>query len=368
MNPGKHSIPSSRHYVPSMTSDYSRISETARAVNCLVLPKILSYLESIRPVLAGLPAEAPFVIADYGAADGVNSSHLFFSILDSLYEVNPALPTRLVYVDIADPAPFRQFWERSPLSEQDSVEAVYLQRSFYEPLLPAGSVNIGFSSTALHWLDTKDVDTAFFRHQAGIQPNQLSLPERRKFLEKWKSDWRTFFRERSRELAPGGGLFLANLTDFGSDSWPASAGYNYLRDVCFSLCREGLISEEELQAVFIPDYFATPDEMRNIIEEDDIARHLSLKSIETVTVPCAYFSQMCDTLQDPGQRRDLARLLARVVRAWSESSLRVGLSPGHSDLIDEIYLRLEDRFFEAPAGLPYQYCLMELVKTDRAGT
>lgn len=36
----------SRRYMPSMTRDYSRISDTARAVEQYVLPGIRSYLES----------------------------------------------------------------------------------------------------------------------------------------------------------------------------------------------------------------------------------------------------------------------------------------------------------------------------------
>jgi hypothetical protein len=366
MHPDNHTVPASGGYVTSMTRDYSQISDTARAMDCYVIPRIESYLKSIHHTLAGMPAKTPFVIADYGAADGVNESQLFGRILDHIHEVNPSLGVRLVYVDIADPAPFNQFWKRSYLSELDNVEAEYIQRSFYEPLGPAGSVNLGFSSTALHWLDTKSVDAGFFRHPTCIQANQVPRPACGKFIEKWTSDWRKFFHERSRELAGGGMLFLANLTNLGADQWPASAGYNSLRDICFSLCQEGLISNEELQAIFIPDYFATPDEMRNLIEEDAIRQHFSLKRMDITTIPCAYFTRMGDAIEDPRQRRRLAHLLARVVRAWSESSLRVGLSPGHHGLVDEIYNRLEDRFYEEPKGLPYQYCLMEFLKTDDA--
>jgi len=158
-------------------------------------------------------------------------------------------------------------------------------------------------------------------------------------------------------------LFLANLTRLDGDRWPASAGYNNLREICHSLYKEGCISKEELHAIFIPDYFATPDEMRNLVEEDAIRQHFSLEYMDAMTIPCAYFSRMCGSLQDTRQRRQLAHSLARVVRAWSESSLRVGLSPDNSCLVDEIYRRLEDRFFEAPEGLPYQYCMMGLRKT-----
>ncbi len=232
--------PASRFYMPSMTGEYSRISDTAGAVDLFVLPGILSYLESIRETIAGMPAGAPLVIADYGAADGANSSQLFESIIRYVREVNPALGIQLVYIDIADPAPFDRFREGSHLSELHDVEAEYIQRSFYEPFPElAGSVHIGFSSTALHWLDTQTADADLFRHPSCIQANQLSESGCGKYVEKWKCDWRIFFRERSRELVDGGLLFLANLTSLGGDRWPASAGYDNLRDVCYSLYKEG---------------------------------------------------------------------------------------------------------------------------------
>lgn len=355
--------PKSRHYLPSMTSDYSQISDTARAVDLLVVPRILSYLDTIHHHIVRMSTEIPFVIADYGAADGVNSSQLCERIIQYLHELHPSLKIRLVYIDIADPALFNQFWESSHLATLPNVEADYIQRSFYAPFPElAGRVNIGFSSTSLHWLDTKNVDTHFFHNPTCIQANQLPESGRRKYVQKWMADWRVFFRERSCDLVEGGMLFLANLTDLGADQWPASAGYNNLCSVCNSLYREGRISKNELNAIFIPDYFATPDEMKTLIAEESISRHFSLQFFETMIVPCAYFTRMQDTLDTPRERDHLANSLAHVVRAWSESSLRVGLSSKNTGLIDEIYRRLAEKFFETPKGLPYQYCLIELVK------
>ena len=357
------SDPAPRGYAPSMTSDYSRISATARAVDRSVEPRVATYIESIRETVAGMPPGRPFVIADYGAADGANSSRLFRGIVKQLRAINPALAVRLVYVDIADPAPFRRFWEGSALAETEKVEADYVQRSFYEPLPElAGQVQIGFSSTALHWLDTRQVDPSFFRHPRCIQPNQMPAPERARFAEKWRCDWRLFLRERSHDLADGGLLVLANLADLGGDRWPASGGYDRLRDACAALHREGRLTAEELAAIFVPDYFATPDEMRAVLEEDGVRQRFSLRSLEATTVPCAYCSQVFKG-DDVRERRERAAALARVVRAWSESSVRVGLA-AHTDLVDEVYARLEDTFFERPAALPYQYCLIEL---QRAG-
>ena len=69
------------------------------------------------------------------------------------------------------------------------------------------------------------------------------------------------------------------------------------------------------------------------------------------------YSRISDTA-----KAQLADTLAHGVRAWSESSIRAGLSAENKDKIEEIYKQLREKFYETPRGLPYEYCLLELVK------
>lgn len=351
------------HYQPTMTQDYSRISDTARAVDTVMLPKIMEYIQSRNPLISGVKSGQYFVMADYGAADGVNSSELFGKIIAQIHDINPLLKIKLVYIDIADRMYFDKFWKISNLAKLEYVTADYIRRSFYEPFPElAGQLNLGFSSTSLHWLNTETVDSNFFQHNDCIQANQLGDSGREKFVGKWRDDWRVFFGECSNQLVEGGVMFMANLANLGGDQWPASTGYNNMRDICRELCDEGKITPSELKAIFVPDYFATPDEMRSLFEEDGIRAVYSLESSDEMTVPCAYFSKAQNRLDDPQERAQLSTTLAHVVRAWSESSIRVGLSPDHKNLVEEIYKRLQDRCLSNPGGLPYQYCLLEVIK------
>jgi len=363
MRDRKNDDSASQHYMPTMTEDYSRISDTAKAVDFKIMPVILNYIRSIATQITCMNADTPFVIADYGAADGVNSSVLFEKIIGQIRTINPSLKIRLVYNDIAVQDYFDQFWAGSRLRQMEGVKAEYIRRSFYKAFPEIkGKLNLGFSSTSLHWLDTEDVGTDFFQHPKHIQANQLPAKDRYKFVDKWKKDLRTFLKQRAGELVKGGALFMANLTNLGGDRWPASAGYNNLRDICHELCREGKIKEEEWTAIFVPDYFATPREMKSLLREDGLAKVYSPGFFEDMTVPCAYYSQFKDQLDDEKTRAKLADTLAHVVRAWSESSIKTGLSADDKPEIDEIYQRLRDKFYHNPKGLPYQYCLMELTK------
>ena len=361
-NPKKNK-PASQRYLPTMTQDYSRISDTAKAVDSIILPKIVKYLQSIAPQIGRMHKETPFFMADYGAADGVNSSELFENIINQIHAINPSLRIKLVYIDIAGRSYFDAFWKSSRLAQSDLVQAEYIQRSFYEPFPEiAHNLNIGFSSTSVHWLDTKNVDFSLYRHTAHIQANQLPDEERRIFVEKWIRDWEVFLRERSVELVKGGALFLANLTDRGHDQFPASAGYNNLRDACHELYHEGRISDTELETIMVPDYFATPEQMKSVLKENDLKHVFTLTSNDELTVPCAYFSKVKNHLNNMQVKAELADTLAHVVRAWSESSIKTGLAPENKGEIDEIYERLRQKFYENPQGLPYQYCLLELIK------
>jgi hypothetical protein len=353
----------SQQYSPTMTGDYSRISDTARAVFAEMLPRMASYLQRISPRIAAMSADDVFVIADYGAADGMNSSELFEEVIHQIHEVNSKLTIKLVYIDLADAANFERFWATSSLAKLKHVEAQYIQRSFYEQFPEIrGILQFGFSSTALHWMNAKTVGPDYFRNPLCIQPNQLPDLERRKFADKWKADWQSFLHECSTSLVKGGALFFANLANLGDDRWPASPGYNNLRDICQELFEEKRLSEAELNAIFIPDYFATPREMTGWLDEDDLRRCFTVHAVDFLTVPCAYFTKVQDKLADPQERSKLAATLAHVVRAWSESSMRIGLQPDNKELIEDIYRRLQDKFYEKPEGLPYQYCLLELAK------
>lgn len=292
----------------------------------------------------------------------MNSSGLFEAAIRQIRGINPTLKIRLIYIDLADPANFETFWATSALARLKHVEAQYIQRSFYEPFPEiTGKLRIGYSSTALHWLNAKTVGPDYFQHSLCIQPNQLPDSERRKFAEKWKADWHSFLHECSTSLVKDGALFFANLANLGDDRWPASAGYNNLRDICRDLCEEKKLSEAELKAIFIPDYFATPHEMSHLLDEDDLGC-FAVNACDPMTAPCAYFTRVRNKLDDPQERSALAATLAHVVRAWSESSMLIGLNADNQDLIEDIYRRLKDKFSEKPEGLPYQYCLLELIK------
>ena len=71
--------------------------------------------------------------------------------------------------------------------------------SFYEQCFPRGTVSLGFSATALHWLQRKPCDITGALHHT-----MITVPEeRKKFEEQAEKDWETILLRRAEELVPG---------------------------------------------------------------------------------------------------------------------------------------------------------------------
>lgn len=71
--------------------------------------------------------------------------------------------------------------------------------SFYSQCLPPQSVNLMFSSTAMHWLHDKPSDVTGALHHT-----MITVPEEaEKFSNQAARDWETILLARGKELAPG---------------------------------------------------------------------------------------------------------------------------------------------------------------------
>ena len=71
--------------------------------------------------------------------------------------------------------------------------------SFYTQCLPPGSVHLGFSATAMHWLRDKPCDVTGALHHT-----MITVPEEaEKFKEQAARDWETVLLARAKELALG---------------------------------------------------------------------------------------------------------------------------------------------------------------------
>jgi hypothetical protein len=158
----------------------------------------------------------PFTMTDMGCADGGTSLEMVRQTVRAVRARWPQRPITIVYADqprndynrlfhlICGLTPIPTY-----LDENEDMYVLAAATSFYRPILPAGTLDLGFSATAMHWLSCKPCDLTNHVHMVGATGAELAA-----FAEQGRRDWETILLRRARELAPGGRLVLVN---FGKD-------------------------------------------------------------------------------------------------------------------------------------------------------
>lgn len=276
--------------------------------------------DALRRAVAALPRTVTAsVIADYGCSQGANSIAPIRTILDALAERGaPASSWQVVHTDL--PA---NDWSTlfatvfGPGSYLRPGEAVYpsaIGRSFYEPLLPEGSVAVGWSGTSALWLSGRPE----------VGPGNVFSPlatgeDHRRWAEAAASDWREFLTLRSRELAPGGRLVITSLQ--WSDAYPPFL--RLIHDAIRSAAAAGAISRSEADAMTVPTYQRTREEIEAPFAEPPSGLDLVIDEHTSFVAPDPAFA----AYGDHGDVERFAVDETAQIRGWSGPSLAAALDP-----------------------------------------
>jgi hypothetical protein len=138
---------------------------------------------------------------------------------------------------------------------RDHVFTSAIGRSFYERLLPAGSLTFGWSAFALHWMSALPV--ALHAH---IWPVFAAPDEAKALAEVGATDWRNFLAHRTEELVSGGQLVLV----IGAVDETGATGLEPMMDlaneVLAALVAEGKVGADAYSAMTIPSRPRVRDE------------------------------------------------------------------------------------------------------------
>ena len=193
-------------------------------------------------------------IADYGCSEGHNSLLPLAAAIRVLRgRIGPKRAISVIHTDVAE-NDFTGLFETlaaGPDSYARDDPAIFpsaVGRSFYEQILPAGSVTLGWSSWAVQWLSRipalipDQVQVAFSRDDTA----------RTAFARQAAEDWKRFLAHRCRELRPGGRLVVLTmaLSEAGEFGYApvVSAMYAGLLD----LLGDGFLHAEEMHRMVIP--------------------------------------------------------------------------------------------------------------------
>ena len=310
-------------------------------------------------------------LTDMGCADGGTSIDLWRAVLKRLRERCPSRPIELIYTDLPR-NDFSQLFRtihgqagiHSYLEEVDHVFVLASANSFHRQIVPTGTLNLGFSSTASHYISTVPTKITGHVHMVGAKG-----AEREAFEAQGARDWERMLLARAGELQPGGRLCLFN---FGIDEAGRYLGhtggvsmFDTFSRIWADLADSQMITSEEGAAAVFPQHYRTVDEFTAPFNDSASPVHaagLRLEHVETRVVRCPYAVAFADH-RDAGK---FARDYIPTLRSWSEPVFAAALSPARPlaerlAILDEYYSRYEALVAGSPEGHGMDYVHVYLV-------
>jgi hypothetical protein len=373
-----------------MADDYARYALSQRAAFEATHPAVLG--------AAGLFADEPVLrVVDLGAADGVNSHRLIrdlarvragrsliYALVDlptnawnvaadhlrHAFDGRAGRPRALVVPAPGDPdagiadvgtgthyaspeahgEACRRAVEQGAAATVISMVGIPLQQA---PCLPAGSVHVAVTGTAMHWV----ADAGGLGSTGSVFPGYPDHEDERE-RQAWRlaaaRQWIRLLEMRAIELVPGG-RFIAALPASPAPC-PARRGLYVeivgdMNHVLADWCRAGRIGAKTVAAVVVPVWMRTLEEIRAPFEAGGGAvAGLELESVELFRLDNPYWQD------DPVL---FARGYVRSVTAWGRPLLlRAFALEGQDqapDLLAAFLGELEERVAAAPDRYRWDY-------------
>ena len=267
----------------------------------------------------------PFHIADYGAADGGTSIDLHRATISALRARAPRRAVCVTYTDLPRndySALFTTVHGGRPgvtsyRDEHDGIFVYAAATSFFEPIFPPGTIDFGFSATAMHWLSALPCPVSRHIHMVGACGEELSTLRARA-----RADWQDILLARASELKPGGRLMTVNLALADDGRHMGNTGGANMFDVMNRLWRalvdDGTITQSEYRRTTIPQFYRTPDEFRAPLLDTGGPVHragLRLVHAETRFTRCPYAARFARD----GDADRFAETYVPNTRTWSET-------------------------------------------------
>lgn len=338
---------------------YSLATAGARDVIDAATPLVLDSIDSLA-VDSG-----PFVISDMGCADGGTSLNMIEAVIRAVQTRDCGREVAVVYTD----QPRNDFNALFQILSGDSDFKSYLQQlqnvfvtacgtSFYEQMLPSGTLDFGFSATAMHWLSEKPANISDHVHAVGASGDELAA-----FAQQGAADWRRILLHRAAEMKPGAKLVLCN---FGVDEQGRYLGntggvnmFDQFNDIWQSMIADGTISADEYAAMTLPQYYNSVEEFSAPLLDESgpvYQAGLRLDSIHTGVTKCPYAADF----EKHGDAGRFAREYIPTLRSWNESTYFAGLSNDRplaerQTIIERFYGTYEERVADQPEGHAMDY-------------
>ncbi|MGI9333870.1 MAG: SAM-dependent methyltransferase [Gammaproteobacteria bacterium] len=315
----------------------------------------------------------PFTIADFGAADGGTSVDMVRKLIAGVRERAPRRPVTVTYTDL----PRNDFSAlftmlqgaredvESYLEEFAGVYAFASGTGFHRQIFANGSLDFGFSATAMHYLSAIPGPITDHVHPVGARDAQAA---------RWRDfamqDWETILLNRARELKPGGSLVMSNFCIDEQGRYLGNTGGVNMFDTFNALWKrladEGVITQDEYQRTAFQQFYKNLDEYCAPLRDTTgpvYEAGLRLESAETRVLRCPYEQHFA---QHGGRVEAFADSYIPTLRSWSEVVFRTGLDAQRPPeecqaIVDRFYESYRDLVIADPSGHAMDYVHIYMV-------
>jgi hypothetical protein len=309
----------------------------------------------------------PIVIADYGSSEGRNSLLPMSVAIGALRKrVGPERAICVVHTDLPgnDFAALFQTLAAVPdsyLRADSQAFASAVGRSYYEQILPSGSVMLGWSSWAIQWLSKApapipdQVQVSYSRDPAA----------RAAFAAQAAEDWRTFLAFRSRELSAGARLVVLTMAIDDAGEF----GYRPLLEAIYSVLTEmtdeGFLHADELHRMAIPTVGRSKADLAAPFAPGGRFAGLAIEHLDVFYAEDRIWAQF----EADGDAQALGAQWAAFSRASVFPTLAAtldgrGADPRHAQFMDRLEARMAERLAAAPKPMLIPLAKMLLVKEN----
>ena len=314
-----------------------------------------------------------FTLSDMGTADAGTSLAMVENAIAAV-RARVAAPINIVYSDqprndfnalitnVHGLGPFSTY-----LHKYDNLFPLVSSTTFYQQILPADSVDIGFSATAMHWLSAKPCNISNHVQAVGAEGEKLAA-----YQTQARQDWQQILLHRAAELKSGGKLVLINFARDEQGRYLGNTGgvnmFDMFNDIWTSFLQAQRITREEYENMTLPQYYNTVEEFSApLIDSDNLVYQagLRLEHIDTRIVSCPF----ADSYKKHGDARRFAEEYIPTIRTWNESIYFNALSSDRAlqerrQIIEDYYSTYADRVRGNPSGhgMDYVHAYMVISK------
>lgn len=329
-------------------------------------------LEAVKDRLVARKHESPqpFRVLDLGCADAGTSLPLMHHICQLVRAAEPQTPIEIVYED-QQTNDWTCVFERvhhviptssapaKDIADYGNVFVWATGTSFYKQCVTAESVDVAFSSTAMHWLTDAPCTIPDALHPACTKDPVVQAQFRKRGVE----DMATILQHRAAELKPGGWFVLTNFAvDADGQFLGKTASMKESMHDTFAALWKEIATDEIFNATNFPNQYRTQAE-----HVEAVPSTLTLTSYKDQLVRCPFHERFMWGGYKSAEA--YADDYLNTTRTWSNSTFLAGALAfvDHEEatrMVDELFRQYREYIVQNPAdhGMDYVHGYMVLEK------